>query len=128
MKPTTHDIQNAAYKTEYVPDLDPAHWSESAEWLALLKARAAATTRLFPPTSPHRNEFSVEATPAVREALAAFEKAYPPEDEPVPVTKLTPRQAEMQSAQIGLKRAVGRMRAFAHPLAIVDLVTRMLNE
>lgn len=123
----THDAQMESYKTPYV-DLSPDHWSESAEWLALQRARAAATQRLFPPMSAHRNDVSIEDTLEVREALAAFEKAYPPQDEPVPVTSMTPRQAEMQSAQIDLRRAVERMRNLAHSDRIVRLVQDMLNE
>ena len=128
MKPTTHDIQNARFLTEYVPDFDPNHWSESAEWLALQKARAAATQRLFPAYSVHSNDVSIEDTPEVRKALARFEAKFPPVDEPVPETNLTPRQAELQSAQIDLRRAVKRMQGLAHGDRIVRLVQEMVSE
>jgi hypothetical protein len=125
--PSTHDLQNEHLHTPYV-DPSPNHWSESQEWMALQKARAAATTRLFPAWSVHSKDVDVENTPEVRAALAAFERAYPPVDEPVPVTNMTPRQAEMQAATIELRRAVDRMKALAHGDRIVRLVQDMLNE
>lgn len=127
MQPTTHDIQNARFLTEYVPGFDPNHWSESSEWLALQKARAAATQRLFPAYSVHSKDVSIEDTPEVREALARFEAKFPPVDEPTPVTSMTPRQAELQAAQIELKRAVNRMKALAHPDRVVALVQDMVS-
>jgi hypothetical protein len=125
---TTHDMQMQKYREEYVPDFDPNHWSESAEWLALQKARAAATQRLFPACSVHSGDVNIENTPEVREAQARFEEKFPPEDEPVHVPSTTPRQAELQSAQIELRRAVQRMKQLAHPDRIVGLVQCMVSE
>jgi hypothetical protein len=125
MRPTTHDLQNEHLQTPYV-DLSPDHWSNSKEWVAYTLARADAV-RLFPANSPHVGR--VAETPEMVATLAAFNAKYPPvDDAPAPAPVLDARTQALQAAQAELRRAVTRMRAFAHPLAIVDLVTRMVNE
>jgi hypothetical protein len=124
---TTHDIAMQGYKDEYVPDTAPAdHWSNSPEWMEFLKAKADAV-RLYPAFSAHTGRKA--DTPEMQAALEKFNAKYPPEvPTPAPTQTLSARDVELQAAQIDLRRAVGRMRIFAHPLAIVDLVSRMLNE
>jgi hypothetical protein len=123
---STYDIERQSYLTPHVSD-SPNHWSDSEEWLALQKARAASTKRLSAGNPVYRGQVHVEDTPEVREALAAFEKAFPTQEPEVPVVQMTPRQLEIEAAKIDLRRAVERLRPYTHPDRLVRLVSDMLS-
>ena len=123
---TTHDIQMQGYREEWVPteaEVPADHWSKSSEWVAYLRAKADAT-RLYPIGSV--NAGRTADTPEMQAALAAFEAAYPPQDEPTPV--LDERTAELRSAEVDLSRAVQRLRKFAHPDRVIALAAQFANE
>jgi DUF971 family protein len=125
---SNYDIEKQAYETPYVPaphEVPKSHWSISREYLAYLAAREAATTRL----AMHAEGKQVwvnEDDPQVKATYAEFLAAYPPEPEVIEAQ--TPRQAELQAAQIQLRIAVRRMKGLAHGDRIVALVAGMVNE
>ena len=124
---TTHDIQMQGCREEWVPteaEVPADHWSKSSEWVSYLRAKADAV-RLYPIGSV--NAGRIADTPEMQAALEKFQAKFPPEDpEPTPV--LDARTAELRAAEIDLRRAVQRLRIFAHPDRIIGLVQRMVSE
>ena len=129
---STYDIERQSYKTEYVPTETPqGHWSSSPEWIRYQQAKADAQIQPQIGIAPFSGPaMRIEReTPEMQAAYAAFQANYPPEEAtPAPTQTLSARDAALQAAQLDLRRAVGRMRIFAHPIGIIDLVTRMVSE
>jgi DUF971 family protein len=125
---TSHDLQNQAFLEPYVPaphEVPKSHWSISREYLAYLAAREAATTRL----AMHAEGKQVwvnEDDPEVKRTHAAFLAAFPPEPEVIEAQ--TPRQAELQAAQLQLRLAVRRMKGLAHTDRILKMVSDHLAQ